>query len=88
MGVIQVQHRYDGSSSTDDAGDAITETEYHFPNGQVEKHYQDGSKVVMFADGNLQNCDASDVPITESLSKSSSPSLSRPKPAAANAVLE
>jgi len=50
-GVIQVQYG---------THDEITRMEYHFPNGQVEEHYPDGSKVILFADGNLQCFDAAE----------------------------
>ena len=53
-GVVQVN--YYNNDNNNDA--AVAVTEYHFPNGQVEEHWTDGSITVRYPDGLVQNFSA------------------------------
>jgi len=52
-GVIQICHLH----SKNDV------MEYHYPNGQIEEHWRDGRKTVLFPDGTMQHFSADGAPI-------------------------
>lgn len=52
-------HQYTTSTMQKDAKDSWDDvTEYHYPNGQIEEHWDDGTKLIQYPDGTRLQYDA------------------------------